>query len=432
MASVFTLEIEKMVYGGAGMGRIHGKVVFVPFTAPGDQVAVELVQEKKDFAEATLRKIHRPSASRTTPFCSLFGICGGCQYQHIRYPDQIQFKEDIVREFLDRRIREKKYRFLPMLPSSPDRSYRLRAQFKGGRLEGREILGFYAAKSHRVIEVKSCPLLYPLANELLQTVQTWREEVTENLILQGVDIQVSPDERKGVIGFKTKGECNPVIYEELFYKSSIFKGIIVSNEWRRVWGEASLFYQASAIAREGPLTIYADYDSFTQVNPYQNINLIQILTHWASLTGREQVVDLYCGSGNLSLPLARKARMLWGIDSDGKAISRARQNAKLNGLDNTRFIATPAKEGVLRILPKRPSIDLVVLDPPRAGAADVLVCLVSLRPERILYVSCEPPTLFRDLARLERLGYRLLRIQPLDMFPQTYHIEVIAELGKTS
>ncbi len=430
MPSVFTLEIEKMVYGGAGMGRIDGKVVFVPFTAPGDQVEVEVLQEKRDFTEAALRKVLSPSALRTTPFCSLFAICGGCHLQHIHYLDQIQCKEGIVREFLSRGIRTEKYEFYPMCPSSPDQGYRLRAQFKVGMSGERAILGFYAAKSHRVVEVKQCPLLHPLANELLQTVQTWREQVAGKLTLQGVDLQVSPDEEKGVIGLRVKGKSHPVIYEELFSKSKRIKGIMVVDKEPRVWGEVTLSYRGFSPANKGPLTTYADYDSFTQVNPYQNLNLVQILTEWAGLTGQENVLDLYCGSGNLSLPLARRARLLWGIDSEGKAIARARQNAKLNGLNNTRFIAIPAKEGVLKILPKSPSIDLAVLDPPRAGAADVLVHLVALRPERILYVSCEPPTLFRDLAQLERLGYRLRRIQPLDMFPQTCHIEVIAELGK--
>ncbi len=430
MPSVFTLDIEKMVYGGAGLGRIGGKVVFVPFTAPGDRVEAEVRREKKDFIEATLRKIITPSSLRAEPFCPLFGRCGGCQYQHIPYADQIRFKEDIIREFLNRGIKEKNLEWFPMIPSPHERGYRIRAQFKVALFEGKEGIGFYAPESHRVVPLENCPLLHPLAGELLGAAQRWRNQERGRYRMKGIDIQVSPHEGKGIIALKVEGDCPPEAVERLRKESPFIKGIVLEGDSSGTWGDVSLCYQALPTAGEVPLAIRADYNSFTQVNPCQNENLIQTLMEWTALTGREGVLDLYCGSGNLSLPLARRALRLWGIDLEGKAIARARENAERNGLSNAAFWAATAKDGVKRILKEAGSVDVVVLDPPRAGAGNIIAGLVSLRPGKVIYVSCEPPTLMRDLAQLESLGYQLRRIQLLDMFPQTSHIEIISELRK--
>jgi 23S rRNA (uracil1939-C5)-methyltransferase len=428
MPSGFTLDIEKMVYGGAGLGRIGGKVVFVPFTAPGDRVEAEVRREKKDFIEATLRKIIHPSIWRTEPFCPLFGRCGGCQYQHIRYADQIRFKEDIIREFLNRRIKEKNFEWFSMIPSPHERGYRIRAQFKVGLFKGKEGIGFYAPESHRVVPLENCPMLHPLAGELLGAAQRWRNQGRGTCRLKGIDIQVSPHEGKGIIALRVEGDCPPEAVERLRKESPLIKGIVIEGDSSGTWGDASLCYQTLPTAGEIPLGIQADYHSFTQVNPCQNENLIQTLMEWTALTGREGILDLYCGSGNLSLSLARRALRLWGIDLEGKAIGKARENAERNGLSNAVFWPATAQDGVKRILKEAGSVEVAVLDPPRAGAGNIIAGLVSLRPRKVFYVSCEPPTLVRDLAQMESLGYHLLRIQPLDMFPQTSQIEIIAEL----
>jgi 23S rRNA (uracil1939-C5)-methyltransferase len=191
----------------------------------------------------------------------------------------------------------------------------------------------------------------------------------------------------------------------------------------------TLSHRCPKIFGKESLRMRIDYDSFSQVNPYQNWNLMQQVVEWADLAGGERVLDLYCGSGNLTLPLAQRASVVWGVDQDGRAVEVAAENARENRLGNCTFIAASAEEGIRRVLKDTDSIDVAVLDPPRPGAKAALESLALLGPQKILYVSCEPPTLIRDLARLGTLGYRLRRIQPLDMFPQTYHIEVIAELS---
>ncbi|MDO8956331.1 MAG: methyltransferase domain-containing protein [Deltaproteobacteria bacterium] len=302
MSRSLTVEIEKMVYGGRGMGRVNGKVVFVPFTAPGEKVQVEVVRERKDYIEAVLKNIERNSPLRVKPFCDLFGKCGGCQYQHLPYPEQLKLKEETLKDTLHRLIRKGTFEVLTVIPSPHDRRYRIRAQLKVGMSAGRAVLGFYAWRTHRVVEVQECPLLHPLVNGILE------------------------------------------------------------------------------------------------------------------------------GLGNLTLPLAQRAWKVWGIDQDPQAIEHAAENARKNNLPNCQFIAASAEEGIKLVLREIDSVDVVVLDPPRSGARGTLDLLASLRPPKILYVSCEQPTLARDLTRLIALGYNVKRIQPLDMFPQTYHIEVIGEL----
>ena len=426
----FIFDVEKMIYGGAGLGRLGGKVVFVPFTVPGDRVKVEIHQEKRDFIEARLLEIISPSTFRTQPFCPLFGRCGGCHYQHIAYREQIRLKEEILQEFLSRKLMAKNFDFLPMIPSPRDRSYRIRAQFKVGTWEGEKVLGFYATHSHRVIPIEACPLLHILAQELLQTLQAWWNQEKGPFSIQGIDIQVSPDEGRGVVAIKAKGKGPFSSLEQLAKRSTLLKGIAWEGNPPWTWGDVTLLYQGVADGTDPPIRYQAHYRSFIQVNPDQNRNLIHTLMQWAELTGRERVLDLYCGAGNLSLPLARRSSRLWGIDRDEGAVASARENAKRNGLAHADFMAATARGGLLRLKEEIPRLDVAVMDPPRAGAQEILPLLASLRPERIFYISCNPSTLIRDLAKLEGMGYDMKRIRGLDMFPQTYHMEAIAELQR--
>lgn len=419
-----------MVYGGQGLGRIGGKVVFVPFTAPGDRVQVETIREKKGYAEARLKSIEKNSPWRVRPFCRLFGECGGCHFQHLSYPQQLRLKEETLRELLPPLMKKGNYpEILPAMPSPHDRGYRIRAQFKAGQGGGKEILGFYSFKTHRLVEVEECPLLHPLLNHILQGLRAWVTE-KKRFSLKGADIQGSPEEGRGVIRLRVEGKVSRQIAEELGKGISGVKGVVVEGRQKVSWGDLTLLYQGPKILGRESLRMRARYDSFTQVNPYQNWNLVIVVVEWAKLTGREKVFDLFCGSGNLTLPLAQQAMKVWGVDQDRRAVENAVENARGNKLLNCTFLAARAADGITRVLQEAKSVDLAILDPPRSGAKDVLGALALLQPEKILYISCEPPTLARDLTRLEKLGYYTRQIQPLDMFPQTYHIEVIAEVIK--
>jgi 23S rRNA (uracil1939-C5)-methyltransferase len=427
----FTLEIEKMVYGGRGMGRVDGKVVFVPFTAPGDRVCVEVVRERKDYIEAVTKTVEQESPLRVRPFCGFFGKCGGCQYQHISYPHQLKLKEKEVRDSLLRQKGDKDLEVLPAIPSPHDRGYRIRAQFKGDLRSQREVLGFYGMKSHDLVDLRECPLLHPLANEILKGLKNWLGKRREFLV-RGADIQISPDENKGVVRLQVEGNYRSQMAEIAGKEIPGVKGVVLGGKKKISWGELTLLYRCPEIFGRRSLQIQADYDSFTQVNPYQNWKLVKRVVEWADPSGRENIVDLFCGSGNLTLPMAQRAGKVWGIDQDERAIKNAAENARKNRIENCFFIPATASGGIRRILVETDSVDVVVLDPPRAGAKEVLDAIVRMKPRKIIYVSCEPPTLARDLRRLGEMGFRLRRIQPLDMFPHTYHIEVIAELSANS
>jgi 23S rRNA (uracil1939-C5)-methyltransferase len=426
MKRIFTVEIEKMVYGGKGLGRAGGKVVFVPFTAPGERVEIEVVREKKDYAEASLRKIETPSPRRRNPFCCLYGECGGCQYQHFTYEDQLKLKEEALGEAFCRLSRKASLEFLPIVPSPADRGYRIRAQLKAGVKGGKRVLGFYAWRTHQVVAVEDCPLLHPVANRILFALNAYLRERDE-IPLKGADIQVSPDEGRGVVNLRVEGFWDIKGMKGIAREVPEIKGIIMEGKGVASWGEPHLRYEGPE--RGGKkLFLQAGGKSFVQVNPDQNRNLIRKVLEWAGLEKDEKAVDLFCGSGNLTLPLSLEGGKVWGVDQDEDGIESARENARRNSIDNCTFWAATAEKGIERVRRKTGEVDLVVLDPPRVGAHGALKSIVSLHPRKILYVSCEPPTLARDLARLVSLGYNVKRIQPLDMFPQTYHIEVIAEL----
>jgi len=424
-----SVKIEKMVYGVYGLGRMDGKVVFVPFTAPGDLVSVEPVQEKKGFIEARLISIEEPSALRTEPFCPVFGQCGGCQYQHLKYEDQLRVKTEILKDSLTRLKGKEAFELLPMIPSARDRACRIRAQLKIGGTEKGPFLGFYRFRTHEVVKIEICPMLDLLADDVLRKSAAWIEKKGQMLSLRGVDILASPDE--GAASLRIHGDRFPekAEAEKIMEEIDTVKGVAREGKRKGFWGTATLWLLAPSFERDEPLRMGVDQGSFFQTNADQNRELIRKVMEWAALTGKERVLDLFCGGGNLTLPLARKAKEVWGIDADRGAVARAAENARQNKLGNCRFIADTAAAGIRQIPAGGEPFDLVVLDPPRAGAKEVMDFLARLRPTKILYVSCEPPTLVRDLVRLADLSYNISRIQALDMFPQTYHMEVIAELS---
>ena len=428
MKEILTVDIEKIVYGGLGMGHVGGKVVFVPFTAPGDRVTAGILKEKKNYFEGRLQTIEKPSAKRVQPFCRVFSRCGGCQLQHLSYADQISIKEENLRGSLHRLLQKSQFEVLPTIPSLRERAYRLRAQFKAAQSGGKTILGFFGPKSHQIVEIDQCPLLHPLANKILQEMDRELGGIQEDILLGEVEIFVSPDEDRGIVHLRGDGAKVLKMVERFSQKSRLMKGVKLTGTKTASWGDLRLRFCVPGLASESPIRVQIQTESFFQVNPFQNENLIRKIGEWALLSGVEKVVDFFCGAGNLTLPLAQKAGKIWGIDSDETAIATAKENAAQNGLKNCVFRAERAETAAAKIRAETKQIDLAVLDPPRAGAREVLESLAALGPRKIFYVSCEPPTLVRDLVRLGELGYKVTRLQPLDMFPQTYHLEVIAEL----
>ncbi len=421
------LTITALAHGGSGVGRIDGKVVFVPFTAPGDLAMVEITAEKKAFSEGVLKEIITPSQIRSVPECGLYGVCGGCSLQHIGYQGQVEWKHRIFEETLRRIGGISDVDFDVATPSPSSMGYRSRARFhvSGG------VWGFFEVKSHKVVALDACPVLDPLLNSAFTATRNALKGA--DLSIFAVDIGVSEADQKAVASIhvtSSKGfpwaEALSGVKELKGYQVLVYPVRQDRNRGRLIerHADTELFYSIE------DMRLGAGIDVFSQVNRSGNRLLIEKVLEYASLEGTEAVVDLFSGVGNLSLPLARRAGSVIGVESAGEAIDAAIKNAHNNGVTNADFTAMDAsawlKQEIKALEKKRP--DVVVLDPPRGGDTAVASMLGKVRPARIIYVSCSPPTLARDISHLIGTGYTVKRAGFIDMFPQTFHIEGVVAL----
>ncbi len=422
--ATLTVDITSLAYGGKGIGRIDGRVVFVPYTAPGDRVKIDIISEKKGFLEGRLLEILHSSPLRQDPPCSLFGRCGGCHWEHIQYPAQVDWKDRIFRETMERIGGIRDLPMEPPIPAAEPFRYRVKAQF---HVED-QVWGFFEAGSHRVIEIGECYLLDPFLNKTFISLKNYIEENQSGLPIHTVEIGKSDLDGKAValIHLKEKKDLKP---DEILEAIKELKGIEfrITLPGRRVGkiissaGDISLAYTLRG------LILKVHISTFFQVNIFQNLHLIDTVLEYTDMDIKDYILDLYCGAGNLTLPLAGRCKKATGVDKDPSAISDAISNAKVNSIKNINFICSDASRGLKSI--SKPLPDIVVLDPPREGGLDVIRGIAGLKPKRVVYVSCNPSTLARDLAVLIKEGYVVNRARVIDMFPQTYHIEGVVELS---
>ncbi len=420
MAERVRVRIESAAFKGYGVSRLQGKVVFIPYAAVGDEGWAEIVQEKKTYATARWIEILVPSPWRVNPSCPYFGTCGGCHWQHIDYTRQIRLKEVILQDILTRLGKLKRVPSIALFPSPAPYNYRTRVQLK---VRG-EKFGYYHERSHQLVEIERCPIAHPLINQIISSL---RKECFLLSFTEEIEINVSPKEERGVLMFYSpelprKWEASL----HSFLKSHpVVKGISIFSKRRsHSFGNPRLSF---AIAPN--LTLRVSGGSFFQVNLKQNEKLIQKVLDFSERQSNEKTLDLYSGVGNLTLPLATISQEVLGIEGDAVAVRDARFNAQFNGIENVRFIHGKVEEVLKRR--KREKPDLVVLDPPRTGAKGVVGLVTQLRPRRVVYVSCEPTLFARDLLLFSERGYFLRKLALIDMFPQTYHMEVIGLLQQS-
>ena len=415
--------IEAVAFRGYGVGRISGKVVFVPFTVTGDLAWIKIIEEKKRYSTGRLIQIVDPSPWRVNPPCPYFGTCGGCQWQHIDNRFQAELKKTILRETLERIGRIKDLPPMDVTLSPKPYRYRVRVQLKrrGPRL------GYFRERSHEVVDIDHCLISDPLVNQMLKEL---RGELAAFSKMEGIDINVSPDEEKAAL------ILHPILWNrgsedfvrKFFQNHPILKGIaIVARNGLKRLGDPSLHFTVP-LHRSGEeriLGFRASALSFFQVNPEQNRRLVEAVLEFSEARKDKILLDLYAGIGNFTLPLAAEASKVTGVEENRTAIEDARFNAKKNGIKNCDFVQGKAEE-VLKNLSERP--DDIILDPPRTGCRTILDQVVGLKPRRIIYVSCEPTTFSRDIRLFAENGYSLQRLRLIDMFPQTYHLEVVGLL----
>lgn len=420
-----TVDITALAYGGRGIGRIAGKVVFVPYTAPGDVASVRITAEKKGFSEGELAGLVTPSPIRQEPSCPVYGVCGGCQLQHIKYPEQVKLKQGILEETLRRLGNVSGVSFDTPL-SGPDFNYRCRAHF---HVKGKQ-WGFYGPRGHNIVDITSCPLLNERINAAFSEIKTALSEYPH--AITDAEIGVS-DNGDAVAAFHVLRRAAPLNWSKALIGVKRLKGFEVrDSETERVMetcGDTSLEFKVFNVNMRSGIGV------FSQVNRAQNLNLVEKALMYAGIAGGERVLDLFSGAGNLTLPFSRHAKDITGVEANKQAVEEARANAAANYITNASFHADDAgawvKRNLKALVKNRPAV--VILDPPRYGMPqDAAEALKKLKPEKIIYISCSPPTLARDLRSLDGAGYKVFRAGLIDMFPQTYHMECVAGLVKTA
>jgi 23S rRNA (uracil1939-C5)-methyltransferase len=420
------LTIDSLAFGGSGVGRHDGKAVFVPLTAPGDRVSCRIVREKARYAEAEMLALLEPAPQRRVAPCPVFGICGGCQWQHLPYTEQGRWKERIFADQLRRQGGIVEPTVLPLVPSPNEWHYRSRVQFKCRQTENGFVIGFYKRASHYVIDVTHCPITDERLNGVLTLFRQWLPAAPDPACIPQVDLEIGSDGAvRAVVHCLGEEGALAAFLQPLAEGAGIALFLQPGRKETllAVCGSGELEIEVD----EPPLQLAYGAGGFAQVNLAQNRELVRAVVVAAALTGRERILDLYCGMGNFSLPLARRAGEVIGVEDYAPAIEQARRNARRNGISNAVFHAMPAEGAAARLTGGSP-FDLVVLDPPRSGAFAVVKELLRLPPRRILYVSCDPATLARDLKSLLHQGFELLWSRPFDLFPQSSHTESLSLL----
>ncbi|HXY54473.1 MAG TPA: 23S rRNA (uracil(1939)-C(5))-methyltransferase RlmD [Nitrospirota bacterium] len=422
------LVIEKLVHGGSGLGRLDsGHAVFVPGVLPGERVTVALRKKKKGFLEADLVQIITPSRDRIKPPCEGEKQCTGATWSYIAYQAQLRFKQEILLDSLKRIGGIEPKRLLATVPAPRTDHYRLRTQFNVRSLDGMQKIGFFRQGSYDLIEVENAFLIHPLIDKVLKAIRSIAHGLPQ---LAEIHINATPAGEVHVLFFNKLQSYPPLepILNELREKAPEVIGITGFAGKKKVAAHGKNYLTLDI---EG-LTLLATEGNFYQVNWDQNRNMVRTVIDFAGLTGNETVLDLYCGIGNFALPLAKKAKSVIGIESGYSAIEDATRNAELNGISNAEFIADDMQKGLKTLLQRKVRADIIVLDPPRAGATlKTLERVLAFLPRKIVYVSCNPATLARDLKFFHLFGFRLEQLQPVDMFPYTYHIECVAEMVGT-
>ena len=416
------VEITGLGHEGEGVGRAAGIVTFVPGALPGESTLAEIIERKKNFQRCRLVEVLRPSVQRAVPPCSVFGECGGCQLQHMSYQASLDWKRLRVQDTLSRIGKLGGVKVNPVLGMEDPWRYRNKVQLQAGILDGKTVLGYHSHKTRRLVRFDDCLLIPPLFNQLRGYLEGFLARHIEPGKLEQVVLRYSPASGEVMAGLV--GDLPDAPWGEIPRDFAQVKSVVIADPKT---GKVKVGAGGSEIRDQ----IYGrdftlSFHSFVQVNPVQTEVLYQKALEYAGLTGTETVVDAYCGIGTITLALARAAKEVIGVEVSDQAVQDARENARLNRVENAVFYASPAEEVLPRLAAEGQKASVVVVDPPRRGCEEeALRAVVEMGPERIIYVSCDPATLARDLARLQLADYQALEVQPVDMFPWTAHVESI-------
>lgn len=438
------VNIEDLTSEGSGVGKIDGYPLFIPNTLPNEKCEVKVIKVNKNFGFGKLNKVIEASPERVEPTHQ----CGGCQLQHMSYPLQLQMKQDQVKNVMKKVAHLEDVPVHPVLGMDHPFGYRNKVQLPVGERNGRLITGFYQPRSHRIMETtEPCNVQDEMINSIIDTARDTAsdlgirayDEKGHRGVLRHLMVRIGKSMNEAMIVFVTRSSKLP--HQEKLVKAirdkhpevkSIMHNInpkrtnvIFGDKTNLLWGEEYIHDKI------GDLTFAISAKSFYQINPKQTEVLYNKALEYAAIESDDIVIDAFCGIGTISLFLAQKAKKVYGVEIVPEAISDAKKNAKLNRITNAEFVVGAAEKVMPWWTTQGLRPDVIVVDPPRKGCdEELLQAMVDMDPKRIVYVSCNPSTLARDLRILEDNGYATKEIQPVDMFAQTTHVESVALIQK--
>lgn len=445
---MYVVEIVDIGQGGVGIGKFEGFTVFVDGGLVKDKIKVKIIKSKKNYAVGEIVEILEPSPYRVERKCSKeLKECGGCQIQELDYKEQLNLKTNEVKQVISRIGKLDDVVIHNALGMEEPFRYRNKAQFPIQKVDGVPVIGFYKKKSHDIIPTNQCIIQHDVNDKIIKIIKTYiraykvsiYDEKTHTGVLRHLVTKVGFTTKEVMVVLVANGRKLPYLNElASVLKENIpgFKTLVVNvnrektnvilgNENRVIYGDGKINDNIGDLVFEiSPL-------SFFQVNPVQTEVLYNKALEYANLGENDTVFDIYCGIGTISLFLAQKAKKVYGIEIVEEAIKDAKINANINNLDNVEFYVGKAEEVVPKMYKQGKRANVVVVDPPRKGCDEkVLDTIISMQPDRVVYVSCNPSTLARDLNYLDERGYKCLEVQPVDMFPHSVHIENVALIVK--
>jgi 23S rRNA (uracil1939-C5)-methyltransferase len=445
-----TIAIDDLAFGGEGVGRTGGYVVFVRGGLPGDRLTVRMVETRARFGRAEIEAVEEASPHRVAAPCVYFGQCGGCRLQHMAYEAQLAFKEKQVRDCLQRLGGQADFELRPILEAPETFGYRNKMEFTVAGVAGEARLGLHAAERYDVVlDIDRCLLQSEPMNALLGEMRRQArarglsvyDQASEEGLLRFVTVREgrrTAELMVNVVAAAPDVEGLAPVAEALRARVPATASVVLNVNGKKAsvavgTEEHVLLGRDHITERLGGVTFQVSANSFFQTNTAQAERLFEVVAAGAELTGAETLLDLYSGTGAISLLLARRCRHVYGIEVAAAAVADAVRNAAANGIANCTFLSGEVRYALPGLLAEGVRADVVVADPPRAGFhPKALKALGLLSPARIVYVSCNPATLARDVGDLAPYGYRLEWVQPVDMFPHTPHIEAVARLCKRS
>ncbi|MGN7401497.1 23S rRNA (uracil(1939)-C(5))-methyltransferase RlmD [Cytobacillus praedii] len=442
----FPLTIKRLGINGEGVGYFKKQVVFVPGALPGEEVVVEATKVHPKFSEAKIKKIRKQSEFRVKPPCPIYEECGGCQLQHLRYDQQLKEKRDIVIQALERhtKLDPSKLEIKETIGMEDPWSYRNKSQFQVGFKDGQVLAGLYGMNSHRLINIDQCAVQHPQTNKATKTVKRilqdlkipiYNEKSKKGLIrtiVARVGIQTGELQ---IVLITTKKELpkRELIIQEIKKRLPEVKSIIQNINGQKtslIFGDETVNLEGSDFIQEtlGDLQFELSARTFFQLNPEQTVKLYNEVKKAAALTGTEKVADAYCGVGTIGLWVADGAAEIRGMDIIPESIEDAKKNAARHGIKHAKYVTGKAEILLPKWVKEGWKPDVIIVDPPRTGLDEQLLkTILKVKPKKVVYVSCNPSTLAKDISVLSA-SYKVKMIQPVDMFPQTAHCEAVTLL----